>query len=112
MPPSPLIVVPTLPVPLAAMVHEAARQDAGGPVSDALAACCTIWSVAPLAGDADGSIVPFALGERDMADELARAADRLYGREREIGALLGAFERGGVEWCRRAAARDGPPGCR
>ncbi|MDC0677624.1 AAA family ATPase [Sorangium atrum] len=41
---------------------------------------------------ATGAIEPFALGERDLSDRF-RVPQRLYGREREIEALLVAFER-------------------
>ncbi|WP_437522042.1 AAA family ATPase [Sorangium sp. So ce726] len=41
---------------------------------------------------ANGDIQPFALGERDLSDRF-RVPQRRYGREREIKALLAAFER-------------------
>ncbi|WP_437293395.1 AAA family ATPase [Sorangium sp. So ce426] len=41
---------------------------------------------------ATGAIEPFPLGERDLSDRF-RVPQRLYGREREIEALLAAFER-------------------
>jgi predicted ATPase/two-component sensor histidine kinase len=39
-----------------------------------------------------GSVEPFALGEQDIPDVL-RVPEKLYGREREVAALLAAFER-------------------
>ena len=90
-PSSPLVVVPTLPSPLAALVlkllakmPEDRYQTAGG-LSHDLERCAAGWR-------RDGRLVPFVLGERDVGGEL-RVPDRLYGREREIGTLLGAFER-------------------
>ncbi|WP_437739898.1 AAA family ATPase [Sorangium sp. So ce1504] len=50
-----------------------------------LDACLARWR-------ASGDIQPFALGERDLSDRF-RVPQRLYGREREIEALLAAFER-------------------
>ncbi|WP_441292537.1 AAA family ATPase [Sorangium sp. KYC3313] len=41
---------------------------------------------------ATGAIEPFPLGQRDLSDRF-RVPQRLYGREREIEALLAAFER-------------------
>ena len=40
----------------------------------------------------DGRIEPFALGERDRPDRLM-IPEKLYGREREVEALLGVFDR-------------------
>ncbi|MDB5042466.1 MAG: histidine kinase [Candidatus Eremiobacteraeota bacterium] len=48
--------------------------------------------------EAGAAIAPFPLGTHDVSDRL-RIPERLYGREREFGTLLGAFERvveGGV----------------
>jgi len=42
--------------------------------------------------EATGSVGPFALGAHDMSDQL-RIPERLYGREREVRALLAAFAR-------------------
>ena len=47
--------------------------------------CRTDW-------EADGRIAPFALGAQDIPDQL-RIPEKLYGREREVGVLLAAFER-------------------
>ncbi|MGK4006246.1 AAA family ATPase [Sorangium sp. So ce1036] len=41
---------------------------------------------------ARGAIQPFALGQRDLSDRF-QVPQRLYGREREVEALLAAFER-------------------
>ncbi|WP_437893555.1 AAA family ATPase [Sorangium sp. So ce124] len=41
---------------------------------------------------ASGAIPPFALGERDLSDRF-QIPQRLYGREREVEALLAVFER-------------------
>ncbi|WP_437520549.1 AAA family ATPase [Sorangium sp. So ce726] len=41
---------------------------------------------------ASGAIGPFALGERDLSDRF-QIPQRLYGREREVEALLAVFER-------------------
>src|ERR1700757_1150947 len=40
----------------------------------------------------DGRIAPFAPGAQDIPDQL-RIPEKLYGREREVGRLLAAFER-------------------
>ncbi|WP_433927047.1 AAA family ATPase [Sorangium cellulosum] len=41
---------------------------------------------------ASGAIAPFALGQRDVSDRF-QVPQRLYGREREVEALLAVFER-------------------
>ncbi|WP_437850539.1 AAA family ATPase [Sorangium sp. So ce363] len=59
-------------------------QSAAGLLHD-LDECLARWR-------ANGDIQPFALGERDRSDRF-RVPQRRYGREREIEALLAAFER-------------------
>ncbi|WP_437980215.1 AAA family ATPase [Sorangium sp. So ce117] len=59
-------------------------QSAAGLLHD-LDECFARWR-------ANGDIQPFALGERDLSDRF-RVPQRRYGREREIEALLAAFER-------------------
>ena len=107
-PPSPRVVVPTLPLPLAAMVQkllakmpEDRYQTARGLVYD-LERCAAGWR-------RHGSIGSFALGKRDVADE-PRVPDRLYGREREVSALLGAFERVVSSGAAELLLVTGPPG--
>jgi PAS domain S-box-containing protein len=80
-----------IPVPLSAIVMkllaksaEDRYQTAAGLEAD-LHKCLAEW-------EARGRIEPFHLGRRDVSDRL-RIPERLYGREREIDALLGAFDR-------------------
>src|SRR6185369_3551904 len=42
--------------------------------------------------ETNGRILPFAPGMQDIPDQL-RIPEKLYGREREVGRLLAAFER-------------------
>ncbi len=80
-----------IPEPLAAIVlkllaktAEDRYQTATGLASD-LQRCLAEW-------EATGRIEPFLLGTRDTSDRML-IPERLYGREREIGSLLGAFHR-------------------
>ncbi len=59
-------------------------QSAAGLVHD-LTVCAQAWAEC-------GSIAPFALGARDVGDHVS-ISPKLYGREREVGVLLEAFER-------------------
>jgi predicted ATPase/transcriptional regulator with GAF, ATPase, and Fis domain len=66
-------------------------QSAAGLRED-LEHCASLWS-------SGGGLAPFPLGQRDVSDRFV-VPQRLYGREREVAALLDAFE--GV--CRGPAA--------
>ena len=59
-------------------------QTAAGVEAD-LRRCLAAW-------DSQGSITPFPLGAHDISDRLL-IPEKLYGREREIDALLAAFDR-------------------
>ena len=69
---------------LLAKTAEERYQTAGGLAAD-LQRCLSEW-------ERDGRIAPFALGAQDIPDQL-RIPEKLYGREREVGSLLAAFER-------------------
>jgi PAS domain S-box-containing protein len=76
-------VVSDLVLKLLAKMPEERYQSAGGLLVD-LEHCLAQWQET-------GEIAPFALGRRDVADRF-RIPQKLYGREREITALLAAFE--------------------
>src|SRR2546426_1796297 len=69
---------------LLAKTAEARYQTAAGLTSDLLR-CLADW-------EATGSIEPFPLGMQDTSDRVL-IPEKLYGREREIDALLAAFDR-------------------
>jgi PAS domain S-box-containing protein len=69
---------------LLAKTAEARYQTAAGLAVD-LRRCLVAW-------EATGRIEPFPLGSEDASDRLV-IPERLYGREREIEALVAAFER-------------------
>jgi serine/threonine protein kinase len=80
-----------IPGPVAAIVMkllaktaEDRYQTAAGVEAD-LRRCLTTW-------EAHGRIEAFPLGAHDASDRL-RIPEKLYGREAEIGALIGAFDR-------------------
>ncbi|WP_437522044.1 AAA family ATPase [Sorangium sp. So ce726] len=88
---APHALVPSIPPQLSAVVlkllskaAEERYQSAAGLRHD-LDECFVKWR-------ANGAIEPFALGERDLSDRF-QAPQRLYGRERQVAALLAAFER-------------------
>jgi predicted ATPase/signal transduction histidine kinase len=90
-PPSLATLVPSVPPVLAAMTMrllakepEDRYQSARGLLRD-LERCLEQWT-------AQGRVDDFPLGAHDVVDRL-QMQRRLYGREREIAALLGAFER-------------------
>ncbi|WP_437965928.1 AAA family ATPase [Sorangium sp. So ce260] len=90
-PPPPSALVPSIPPLLSAVVlkllskaAEERYQSAAGLRHD-LDECCARWRTS-------GAIPPFALGERDLSDRF-QVPQRLYGREREVEALLAVFER-------------------
>ncbi|HEY8944883.1 MAG TPA: AAA family ATPase, partial [Polyangiaceae bacterium] len=90
-PRSPLALVPELPPALAELVlkllakmPEDRYQTARGLLFD-LERCAA-------AQRRDGRIEPFVLGERDVAEQ-PRFPEKVYGRDREVGALFQAFER-------------------
>src|SRR5258706_9099998 len=81
----------TVPGPIWAMVRkllaktaEDRSQTAAGVEAD-LRRCLAEWA-------SHGRIDPFAVGAHDVSDRLV-IPERLYGREREIGTLLAAFDR-------------------
>ncbi|WP_437803067.1 AAA family ATPase [Sorangium sp. So ce693] len=87
----PHAVVPSIPPQLSAVVlkllskaAEERYQSAAGLRHD-LDECFARWR-------ASGAIPPFALGGRDLSDRF-QVPQRLYGREREVEALLAVFER-------------------
>ncbi|WP_437739288.1 AAA family ATPase [Sorangium sp. So ce1504] len=87
----PHALVPSIPPPLSAVVlkllskaAEDRYQSAAGLRHD-LDECFARWRTS-------GAIQPFALGQRDVSDRF-QVPQRLYSREREVEALLGAFER-------------------
>ena len=77
-------VVSEIVMKLIAKTAEERYQTVGGVEHD-LRRCLLEW-------ERHGRIEPFALGERDTPDRL-RIPEKLYGREREVEALLAAFER-------------------
>jgi predicted ATPase/signal transduction histidine kinase/tRNA A-37 threonylcarbamoyl transferase component Bud32 len=90
-PTSPARLVPELPDTLARLVMKLLSkmaddryQTAGGLRHD-LARCLEQWRT-------QGSVDPFPLGERDAPDRF-QIPQKLYGREEQVAALLGAFER-------------------
>ncbi len=83
--------LPMIPVPVLAIVMkllakpaEERYQTAAGLEQD-LHHCLEQWQ-------AHGHIAPFPIGERDVPDQLV-IPEKLYGREREVDALLAAFDR-------------------
>ncbi|WP_437726402.1 AAA family ATPase [Sorangium sp. So ce861] len=90
-PPPAHALVPSIPPLLSAIVlkllskaAEERYQSAAGLRHD-LDECFARWRTS-------GAIQPFALGGRDLSDRF-QVPQRLYGREREVEALLAAFER-------------------
>ncbi|WP_437586190.1 AAA family ATPase [Sorangium sp. So ce1000] len=88
---APHALVPSIPPQLSAVVlkllskaAEERYQSAAGLWHD-LDACFARWR-------ASGVIEPFPLGERDLSDRF-QVPQRLYGRERQVAALLAVFER-------------------
>jgi len=82
---------PAIPAPISNIVlkllakpAEERHQTAAGLVHD-LRHCLEQW-------EAHGRVEAFSLGERDMPDRLV-IPEKLYGREREVEALLAAFDR-------------------
>ena len=74
---------------LLAKTAEERYQTAAGVEHD-LRRCLAKW-------ERDRRIEPFALGERDRPDRLV-IPEKLYGREREVEALFGAFDRVLASW--------------
>jgi predicted ATPase len=90
-PPTPAALDPKIPPPLSHIVMkllaktaEERYQSAVG-VKEDLVHCAHEWA-------ARRQIAPFALAQRDVPDRFL-IAQKLYGREHEVTALLGAFER-------------------
>ncbi|WP_437541156.1 AAA family ATPase [Sorangium sp. So ce367] len=90
-PPPPHALVPSIPpllseavLKLLSKAAEERYQSAAGLRHD-LDECFARWR-------ASGAIPPFALGQRDLSDRF-QVPQRLYGREREVTALLAVFER-------------------
>ncbi|WP_437775067.1 AAA family ATPase [Sorangium sp. So ce1097] len=90
-PPPPHAIVPSIPPALSAVVLKLLAKAAEERYQSALGLrhdldeCLARWR-------ASGAIQPFALGRRDFSDRF-RIPQRFYGREREVLALLAAFER-------------------
>jgi predicted ATPase len=91
MPQPPAVLVPEIPLVLSDIVMrllakaaEDRYQTAHGLQYD-LERCLAQWK-------AEGDIEPFPLGEEDISDRLL-IPQRLYGREKDVEELLGAFER-------------------
>ncbi|WP_437275189.1 AAA family ATPase [Sorangium sp. So ce375] len=90
-PRAPHALVPSIPEQLSAVVLKLLSKAAEERYQSALGLrhdldrCFAGWQ-------ASGSIQPFALGERDLSDRF-QVPQRLYGREREVQALLAVFER-------------------
>ncbi|WP_437275218.1 AAA family ATPase [Sorangium sp. So ce375] len=90
-PPPPHALVPSIPPQLSAVVLKLLSKAADDRYQSALGLqrdldeCSARWQ-------ASGAIQPFALGERDLSDRF-QIPERLYGRARELQALLAAFER-------------------
>jgi serine/threonine protein kinase/DNA-binding winged helix-turn-helix (wHTH) protein len=87
----PAEIVPAAPAALSAIAMkllaktaEERYQTAAGLAAD-LRHCLAAWR-------RDGAVAAFVAGEHDIPDQL-RIPEKLYGREREIGTLLAAFER-------------------
>ena len=87
----PIELVEEIPAPVSAIVMkllaktaEERYQTASGVVADLLH-CLKDW-------EAHGRVDPFALGANDISGRLL-IPEKLYGRKREIGALLASFER-------------------
>ncbi len=90
-PPSPSERLESVPATVSAIIMkliaktaEERYQSAAGAESD-LRRCLSAW-------EATGHISDFALGERDNPDRLL-IPEKLYGRDREVGTLLSAFDR-------------------
>jgi PAS domain S-box-containing protein len=82
--PGVLAALSALVMKLLAKTAEERYQTAAGLAAD-LRRCLGEW-------ERGGHIAPFAPGVQDIPDQL-RIPEKLYGREREVGSLLAAFER-------------------
>jgi len=83
--------VQTIPVPISEIIVKLLaktaedRYQTAASVEHDLRRCLVEW-------ERHARVEPFALGERDVSDQL-RIPEKLYGRECEVEALLAAFER-------------------
>ncbi|XXY13898.1 AAA family ATPase [Sorangium sp. So ce216] len=90
-PPPPHAIVSSIPPALSTVVLKLLAKAAEERYQSALGLCHDLdQCFAQL--EATGTIQAFPLGQRDLSDRL-QVPQRLYGREREIEALLAAFER-------------------
>lgn len=87
----PAVLVPSVPAALSAIVMKLLEKEAEDRYQSArglrhdLVQCRDQWRSL-------GRIAPFPLGQRDVSNQF-RIPQKLYGREQEIAALLGAFQR-------------------
>jgi hypothetical protein len=88
---SPAELDPQIPGPLSQIVMKLLAKTAEGRYQNALGLkedlvhCAREWA-------ARGQVAPFTLGQRDVPDRFL-ICQKLYGREREVAELLGAFDR-------------------
>ncbi len=89
-PPPPAQINPDLPAPLSAIVMKLLSKTAEERYQSALGLKEDL-DICERAWNACGTITPFALGGRDVADRFLMS-QKLYGRDKEVEKLLSAFE--------------------
>ncbi|WP_437850572.1 AAA family ATPase [Sorangium sp. So ce363] len=90
-PPPPHAIVPSIPPAVSAIVLKLLSKASEERYQSALGLCHDLEQCSAQL-EATGTIQAFPLGQRDLSDRF-QVPQRLYGREREIEALLAAFER-------------------